>query len=174
LEQAERLPVVVAQEAAPVVQLLSTRRRAWAAAEVPPHIQPGILVVVAVDPVPWTLARLPVLPDKETTAEQDQELTPAAVAVVLALWEAMLRLARLVVPVVPDQHGRKMVWTTPAAVAVVVNKPPVERSAVRVVVVTAQTTLAPQQSRLPEPSTLAAVAAADQVVRLRLLVAAAS
>ena len=135
------------------------------------HLQ--ILVAVAVEAAHNKLLRLPVLLDKETTAEREQELTPAAEAVVLALWEAMLLPARLAVLVVPDQHGRKIVWTMPAAEAVVVNRPLVEHLAAQVVAVTAQTTLAHQQSQLPELSTLAAVAAADQVVRALLLVEAA-
>lgn len=114
------------------------------------HIRPQILVVVVVEEAHKALPRLPGLPDKETTAEQDQELTPAAAAVVLALSEAVRLLALLAVLVVLDQHGLKTVWTMQAAAAVVVNKPWEERLAVLVVAATAQTTRELQRFLLPE------------------------
>jgi hypothetical protein len=123
LEQAALLVlVVVAQEAATVITRLLTQRQVPAAVAVHLRTHLQILVAVAVEAAhnrPW---RLPVLPDKETTAELQQELTPAAEAVVQVLLETMLLLARLAALVVAEVFGRKILSGTPAAVVVVVNK----------------------------------------------------
>jgi len=74
-----------------------------------------------------------------------------AAVVVLALSEAMLLLALLAVLVVPDQHGRKTVWTMAEAVVQVVNKLRERLLAVPVVAVTEETTQDHQPTQLPEP-----------------------
>lgn len=162
------------QELPTVMTQLFTLQQAQVAAAGRLITQLQILAVVAAAPEHKWLPLLLVPQGKETTAEQHPELTLAAVAVVRALSEAMRSLALLAVLVVPEQHGRKMVWTTQAAEAVVVNKLLVERLAALVVAVTAQTQPDLQQSRLPEMSTLAAAAVVAQLRRALQQVAAAS
>ena len=101
---------------------LSTQRQALAAVAVHLRTHLQILVAVAVAAAHNRLLRLPVLPDKETTAEREQDKTPAAVAVVQVLLETMLLLARLAALVVAEVFGRKILSGTAAAVVVVVNK----------------------------------------------------
>ena len=88
---------------------------------------------------------------KAMLAEVRLHLTLAAVVVVQVLWEAMLLLAPLVVPVVPGQHGRKMVWTTLEEVVPVLNKLRERLLVALVAAVTEETTQDHQPTQLPEP-----------------------
>jgi hypothetical protein len=100
----------------------STPRQTLVAAADHLRLQLHFLAAVAVESEHKRLLLLPVLPDKETPAELQQELTPAAVAVVQVLMDTMLLLARLAALVVAEVFGRKILSGTPAAVVVVVNK----------------------------------------------------
>ena len=131
------VPLIPPHQLAAAVLVLHTKTGNSAVVEVAVALKPG-----------WEAQGLL---GKAMLAEVRLHLTLAAVVVVQVLWEAMLLPALLAVPVVPGQPGQKMVWTTPAAVAVVLNKLRERLLVALAAAATEETTQDHQPTQLPEP-----------------------